>query len=382
MVCSMVEFYNKKPKYLILIEDIIKMIRNGELLPGDKLPARQKLSQSFSVSEETVTKAFNELSDLGYINKIHRKGTFVNKIIPRRITNNISIIIPHIFNQSNSYHLDEAYQVDIHPALIQELQKQVYKAGLNPKVNIYNYDDDKETEFLLELKNGKVDGSFYFGFGGANNIPIISEYAMNKEPILFLDTYVDFLNIPAVASSNQNAVMSVLMDYLIPNGYEKIFCLTSGHTSSSMQERENGYKIAMSLNSFVGESIFLPADINTYNQWSEKAIEEHVHRIFRNADTQKTAIISLMPTLHRIFWKYAINHNFPIEKLAWCSFDSPNIDYPEDIAHLEIIQDLELIAKTALDKVIYIINQKRLGREDFDYSNSYIDTKIISKNLG
>ncbi len=58
---------------------IIKMIEDGEYLPGEKLYSERTMASKFGVSRMTVQYAFNALVKKGYLYRIAGSGTFVRK---------------------------------------------------------------------------------------------------------------------------------------------------------------------------------------------------------------------------------------------------------------------------------------------------------------
>ncbi|MFC7062489.1 trehalose operon repressor [Halobacillus seohaensis] len=66
-----------KNKYLVIYNDLVQMIQQGEFVSGDTLPSEHELSQQFSTSRETIRKALNLLSQNGYIQKVRGKGSVV-----------------------------------------------------------------------------------------------------------------------------------------------------------------------------------------------------------------------------------------------------------------------------------------------------------------
>lgn len=67
----------KMPKYRQLSEVILAMIEDGDLKPGDRLPAEFALAESLPLSLGTVQKALRSLSELGAIKRTQRSGTVV-----------------------------------------------------------------------------------------------------------------------------------------------------------------------------------------------------------------------------------------------------------------------------------------------------------------
>lgn len=65
------------PVYKRLLEDIKVQIHNGEYQIGDLLPSENELCKLYGITRPTVRHALSELTSLGYINRIHGKGSIV-----------------------------------------------------------------------------------------------------------------------------------------------------------------------------------------------------------------------------------------------------------------------------------------------------------------
>ena len=68
------------PLYLQLYEYYKKLIAEGDLKSGEKLPSKRSLSDSLGLSVNTITRAYYLLEEEGFIEAIERKGYFVEKL--------------------------------------------------------------------------------------------------------------------------------------------------------------------------------------------------------------------------------------------------------------------------------------------------------------
>ncbi|MDY0393849.1 GntR family transcriptional regulator [Virgibacillus halophilus] len=68
---------SRVPRYLQLMEELIKQIQDGKYQVHDKLPSERELCDLYELSRITVRQALQELEREGYIYKEHGKGTFV-----------------------------------------------------------------------------------------------------------------------------------------------------------------------------------------------------------------------------------------------------------------------------------------------------------------
>ncbi|MFC1725312.1 GntR family transcriptional regulator [candidate division KSB1 bacterium] len=67
------------PIYEQLVDEIKRMIEQGEIKPGDSLPTIRSLSSQLDVAINTVARAYQELENLNLIESSGRKGSFVKQ---------------------------------------------------------------------------------------------------------------------------------------------------------------------------------------------------------------------------------------------------------------------------------------------------------------
>ena len=64
------------PIYEQIVDQVKKMIRDGELVENDALPSVRSLSKDLKISALTVKKAYDTLESEGFTTTIHGKGTY------------------------------------------------------------------------------------------------------------------------------------------------------------------------------------------------------------------------------------------------------------------------------------------------------------------
>jgi len=78
-------------KYQQVYKDLKKAIELGELKSGEQLPAEEKLVEKYGVSRVTVRNALDNLVELGLIERMRGKGTFVKKkVLEKKMNSPIS----------------------------------------------------------------------------------------------------------------------------------------------------------------------------------------------------------------------------------------------------------------------------------------------------
>ncbi len=73
-----ISYKSSTPKYEQLVNEIIKHIRAGNLLLGDKLPSIHEVTSNYDISRDTVVIAYNELKARGIISPKQGKGFYVS----------------------------------------------------------------------------------------------------------------------------------------------------------------------------------------------------------------------------------------------------------------------------------------------------------------
>ncbi len=63
-----------------IVKQVVQSISNGELKPGDKLPAEREMCNVFSVSRTVVRDALKTLAGLGMVTIRHGLGAYVNEV--------------------------------------------------------------------------------------------------------------------------------------------------------------------------------------------------------------------------------------------------------------------------------------------------------------
>lgn len=79
--------------YESVIEQIMDLIENNELKPGDKLPSERELAENLSISRGSLREAFRVLESRGLIKSKPGGGRFIREIRDNGFTNTENIIL-------------------------------------------------------------------------------------------------------------------------------------------------------------------------------------------------------------------------------------------------------------------------------------------------
>ena len=80
------------PKYYQILNEIVDLIRTGELSPGSKIPSENEIIKRYEVSNTTARKVLHEIEKGGWAIRVKGRGTFVrtSEIINRSATKVLS----------------------------------------------------------------------------------------------------------------------------------------------------------------------------------------------------------------------------------------------------------------------------------------------------
>lgn len=76
------ESIQKKSTPELVVREILKNIKSGELKPGDKLPPERELSKAFGVGRSSIREAISAMILVGYFEATQGKGVFLRQDIP------------------------------------------------------------------------------------------------------------------------------------------------------------------------------------------------------------------------------------------------------------------------------------------------------------
>lgn len=122
------EFRNKKPISDQVHEEMLRLIEQGELHPGDQLPTVRRLAAQLRVNFNTIARAYRVLDQEGWISTQQGRGTYV--LDPKETAaQDQPLSQREQTEQLITQLLARAHQIDIPAeALLEELFKQVQAA--------------------------------------------------------------------------------------------------------------------------------------------------------------------------------------------------------------------------------------------------------------
>ena len=175
MFFSEIMLNDKKPIYSQIQKEIIKMIEEGMLVEGSKLPSTRELSQILKVSRNSCIHAYEMLEDEGYIQVLKGKGAFVSHKFKKK-GSQWSID----WNQRSSLYGNMAVDLDIVKNEAVTKKGMISFKSIAPDEKLFNLEQIKR-DFLNGIS---FEGEKLFNYGYARGykhlIEFLKIYMKNK----------------------------------------------------------------------------------------------------------------------------------------------------------------------------------------------------------
>jgi len=182
------------PLYRKLMEDLRKLIEDGKYKKGELLPSENELCKTYNTTRPTVRQALSELTNMGYIVRQQGKGSLVSE--PKRGLGILSVsgVTTGVGNQD--------LQTNI-------LIKPVRQAWPGDFPHLLSYEE-------------KTAGCIFF-----SRLRFI-----NKEPVLYEETFLTDLYLPRFTSRNleNRSFLKVLNEHYnihVVGGEQKIWAIAA-----------------------------------------------------------------------------------------------------------------------------------------------------------
>ena len=168
----------KKKLYEEVMEQISRLVENGNYSVGDRLPSLQELSEMFAVGIPTLREALSVLAAIGTLEIRHGSGTFIKRL-PLKPRYEILTQLGEIDNEKLLFWLEFRLPVEGEAARL--------AADRRTEKDIA---DIEEAQRLMEegIKAGEIasheDYLFHYRIALATHNPIFAQVSLNNEEIL------------------------------------------------------------------------------------------------------------------------------------------------------------------------------------------------------
>ena len=172
----------QNPKYQVIVEDILNLIKSGDIKAGEKVPSENTIIAQYNVSNVTARKALSVLEQRGIVKRIRGKGTIALENSKGYITRALGSFSAMCESFEGNLIAD-----GIKPLMCLEQFKE-YRGKVNIQVgsNFYEIVGKIVKIRILRYGNSKLlkDEVFYFD---ASQIKIPPSVDSLDSPVLFIE---------------------------------------------------------------------------------------------------------------------------------------------------------------------------------------------------
>jgi len=227
------------PKYRQMMNTIVKMVNDGALQKGDKLPSCNELYNDFGISQDTVYKAYNELKKNGLVASKVGKGFFIQ---------NNNIELGH--NVFVFFDTLNAYKEELYDALKQGLKKR------GTESIFFHHNNAKTFKTLLESAIGEYSEFVIMPIADKMAMEVLELLPKDKVYILDRATHEVKRKYSYICQSFEMDIYQILNDNKQALNQYKRVLLSIRHNNGHFKEIIRGFRSYCKKNSINHEVIF------------------------------------------------------------------------------------------------------------------------------
>lgn len=340
----MSQINNQKPKYEIIIEDILARIHNNNFSYDTVLCTEKQLSEQYNVSRITAKRAITDLEQKGILYRKRGVGSFVAKNAlsnlnrpPIHTTESkiVSFLLPFDITKGNMFHT------------IEVVNNTVSSNGYFMSIYISDASSVKEKANIELLLSQNISGLVYYPVRDKIHLDQLNEFIYLGVPVVIIDKATDCPYIHNVVSDNYEGGR-LLTEHLINAGHQNIAFFTTAplDETSSVRNRFAGYLHQLQVSGikpnphhFVNYS----CGVSEEDARSEtgSSFQDKIRQMY---NTGVTAIIAENDRVAQLIYMACKNIGIDIPKdMSLCGFDNTNIS--QTLGLTSIKQDFRAIGE-------------------------------------
>ncbi len=363
----------KSPLYIQIMEFIKNKISNKEILPDEKLPTEQELSELFDVSRITSKRALDELERDDLIYRVRGSGSFVSPVT----------------NESDQLNVDSKLVAMVLPFVssmgrlmdtIKGATEYLNKKGYYLSIHSTERNIKKEKDLINELVGKNIAGIIYYPISDRYNLELINNLYLEKFPIVAIDKFFESIPISYVMSDNFFGGHEAT-ECLIEKGHQKIGYISGVMIEDvvSVRQRYFGYCRALKKNNIViDDSIIklgLGKNLGSFIDIDDKASDSLKIIIEDLIDKGVTAILTENDYVALNIIKICKKTGIDIpHDLSVIGFDNIEMSSNFSVPLTTIAQNFQEIGRKASEIIV-----KSVEEHHYDYEQITLPVKLVER---
>ncbi|MBT2658596.1 substrate-binding domain-containing protein [Bacillus sp. ISL-18] len=372
------------PLYEKIYLNLLTQIETGQLKPRDQVPTEKELADQYQVSRITSKKALEKLVQIGAIERIRGKGSYVSQTLPdfgtihprtqseqsdpgiQEMNALIGLIIPEFFKDCFGRQI------------MSIIEKRCSELKFNLLVKLTYGSQEAEEEAINTMVQQQVKGIIIFPVHGQHYTTSLLRLVLEGFPLVLIDRYLKGIPACAVYTDNQTAAQN-LTEFLFSRGHEHIaFVSPPEEYTSSIEERIQGFKTAYLQKEIAVSPNYILTDmfstLPTFDR-SAEFVEDQIKLCnFIQENSHVTAFIACEYEIACVLAQVlkSLGKSIPSDYAIAC-FDHPAWLY-NDMIFTHIKQDEEAIGSQAVELLL-----KQIQGQTVPVQNM-VDYKLIEGN--
>lgn len=247
-----------EPLYRQVAGRIRAAVDAGQYGGAGRLPSEAVLAREFGVSRGTLRQALDALVRQGLVATVPGRGTFVRRGGPASEAVEpgglVGLVIPAVARMRI-------------PELIAGAEGGLRRAGYTLLLGSSGDDREQESEQVQRFLREDVSGLIVYPVDGPSNLALFGRLAAEAFPLVLIDRYLLDLPLDAVVADNIGGAF-LAVRHLVDRGRARIgFVATRNLSTSSIAERQAGYRWALEQHGRASDSRLVCTDLDRLFDW-------------------------------------------------------------------------------------------------------------------
>ncbi|HYK88043.1 MAG TPA: GntR family transcriptional regulator [Acidobacteriota bacterium] len=233
MTAMIIDRSSPIPQYFQLQTWLIEQMEQGVFRPSDRIPTEEELVRITGLARATVRQAVQNLTNMGYLSRQRRRGTFVlNRMSDSGRRTIVGILVPDIRS---------GYAPELARGAEDEAARNRHSLILCSTDDLFVKADLQSDRLIEEGVNGVI--FVPTAASDDKNLRIVEKFTRRNIPVVLADRTVPGVTVDFVTTDNFQGAYA-LTEYLVRRGHRRIVIALSTLFSTE-RERLEGYKKAL-----------------------------------------------------------------------------------------------------------------------------------------